>query len=61
MSLIDIDECLEEKPCDINADCVNVDGSFGCLCRTGYSGIGSSCTGKLIGYVCGQSIVIHID
>ena len=41
----DIDECLEGSSCDVNADCVNVEGSFGCLCRVGYSRDGTSCRG----------------
>ena len=44
----DINEC--EVPggvvlCDENADCDDTDGSYVCLCRTGYSGSGLNCSG----------------
>ena len=47
---IDIDECaLGTDTCDEeNADCMDIDGSFSCLCHTGYSGDGFSCTSKFI-------------
>lgn len=45
----DIDECsLDQDNCDINADCFDIDGGFGCNCRMGYSGTGKECTGKLV-------------
>ena len=44
---IDIDEC-EEYPCDSNANCTNIDGSFLCTCHIGYTGNGLSCEGKEI-------------
>ena len=31
--------------CDDNADCVDTEGSYECVCRAGYTGIGSNCTG----------------
>ena len=43
----DINEC--ETPgdfCDINADCINMAGSYDCVCKAGYSGDGSSCQSK---------------
>jgi hypothetical protein len=45
MCFTDIDECAA-TPCDVNAACVNTDGSFTCTCNTGYSGDGFSCAGK---------------
>lgn len=42
----DIDECNEETPCDLNAVCVNFDGSFNCSCMEGYTGNGTLCDGK---------------
>ena len=43
----DIDECTRGTDnCDVNADCVNTDGSFLCVCRAGYEGTGQTCTGK---------------
>ena len=42
----DIDECSQGSPCDSNATCVNNAGSFTCTCNSGYSGNGTTCTGK---------------
>ena len=44
---IDIDECVS-TPCDKNAACDNTDGSFICTCKTGYSGDGFACEGRII-------------
>ena len=42
----DIDECAEGLDnCDTNADCVNTDGSFLCICWEGYEGDGRTCRG----------------
>ena len=49
---LDVDECLMEAPedlahnCHSNANCINTDGSFMCLCSNGYSGDGRNCTSK---------------
>ena len=43
----DIDECAS-TPCDKNAACANTDGSFICTCKTGYSGDGFACEGRII-------------
>ena len=43
----DINECTSEMDdCDVNADCVNLPGSYLCTCRDGFTGDGSTCTGK---------------
>ena len=49
----DIDECVKNLDnCDINAQCKNTDGSFVCMCNTGYSGNGLTCiAGKIIVFV----------
>ena len=40
----DIDECqMGLDNCDANADCMDTDGSFTCLCHHGYSGDGTNC------------------
>ena len=39
----DIDECLS-NPCDANATCVNINGSFVCTCDDHFSGDGMNCT-----------------
>jgi len=45
MSTEDVDECNASVPvCDINAECINIIGSFICACKTGFSGDGFSCS-----------------
>ncbi|XP_028412675.1 uncharacterized protein LOC114535596 [Dendronephthya gigantea] len=39
----DINEC-QTNPCDINANCTHVDGSYECTCHEGYEGNGINCT-----------------
>ena len=39
---LDIDEC-GSSPCDVNAACQNIPGSFMCTCNTGYAGDGFTC------------------
>ena len=43
----DINECDDgTASCDVNAQCINTDGSYNCSCSSGYSGDGmTSCTG----------------
>ena len=41
---LDINEC-EMSPCHQNANCKDVDGSYECTCKTGYSGDGKQCEG----------------
>ena len=46
----DLNECsLSTDDCDVNADCVNTNGSFSCHCKKGYSGSGrtGNCQGKI--------------
>ena len=43
----DANECDEgSASCDLNADCVNTQGSYTCTCKVGYSGDGIYCTSK---------------
>lgn len=44
----DIDECTESNRCQQN--CTNFDGSFKCVCTTGYTleNDGISCKGKIL-------------
>lgn len=44
---VDIDECAAgEFVCDVNANCSNTDGSYNCICKRGFTGNGTSCTGR---------------
>ena len=42
----DVNECMLTSLCDLNAICVNFDGSYFCRCNDGYSGNGHQCVGK---------------
>ena len=45
--LTDIDECtIGSHNCHSNARCDNNIGGFLCTCNDGYSGSGTTCTGK---------------
>ena len=46
MYISDIDECVEQSPCDENAQCANTIGTFTCACNEGYSGDGMTCSGQ---------------
>ncbi|CAH3197854.1 unnamed protein product, partial [Porites evermanni] len=42
--LLDVDECKESLPkCHFDADCTNTEGSYSCLCKSGYFGDGFTC------------------
>ena len=44
---LDFDECAAKfDNCDPNAYCNNTVGSFNCTCNSGYTGNGTTCTGK---------------
>ena len=44
---IDVDECESDTDnCDMNANCINTNGSFMCACNIGWSGDGVVCKGK---------------
>ena len=43
---VDIDECAEQSPCDPSATCTNTPGSYSCSCDEGYTGNGTTCSGK---------------
>ena len=45
----DVDECNSTIPvCDANAECANTIGSHSCSCKTGFTGNGKKCVGKLV-------------
>ena len=42
----DISECERQlDDCDPNATCINTFGSYDCMCNTGFTGDGFTCTG----------------
>ena len=43
----DINEC-DSTPCDVNAMCQDTNGSFVCVCNSGFSGNGFNCSSKLV-------------
>jgi hypothetical protein len=48
-SVLDIDECVERfnnPPCTDLALCTDLEGSFRCGCREGYTGNGTICNGE---------------
>ena len=48
-SFLDINECeMVISPCDGNATCTDTEGSFLCVCNSGYSGNGSSCASTYV-------------
>ena len=50
----DVDECsLGTHDCDNNAQCMDTLEGFVCTCNPGYTGDGSSCTGK-------NGLIIHV-
>ena len=47
--LLDADECnASVRICDENAICQNTLGSFFCTCKSGFSGNGFTCVGRLL-------------
>ena len=43
-----VDECaLEIDNCHAEADCIDTDNGFQCVCRSGYIGDGVNCRGEL--------------
>ena len=56
---LDIDECaVEIHNCDAKSDCTNINGSFTCTCKTGYSGNGTSCHGKYVTQHIDRKVVV---
>ena len=40
----DKNECVDGSTCGQNAECVNTEGSYMCVCEYGYNGDGQDCT-----------------
>ena len=47
-SFLDVNECLEENSCDVNATCINKIGTYDCQCNVGFSGDGFNCSSKWV-------------
>lgn len=47
-SILDVDECKNsyKNSCHEKAECINIPGSYTCLCKTGYQGDGFDCVGR---------------
>ncbi len=45
---IDLDECIYSMPCHNNGSCTNTEGSYECVCNSGYNGNGFNCSGNFI-------------
>ena len=60
--LVDINECNGSVAvCDINADCIDLNGTFECTCQQGFSGDGVNCSGKILyQFRCTSTIVIVV-
>ena len=44
--LLDIDECINgQSMCSDNATCTNTEGSYTCMCESGFAGDGYNCSG----------------
>ena len=42
---VDIKECQGVNDCNSTADCIELIGSYNCICRIGFQGDGRSCEG----------------
>lgn len=45
-AVADINECDQKSTCDGNAVCKNMQGSYTCKCKEGFSGDGKTCIGN---------------
>ena len=61
LTLLDIDECSNgSHDCDVNANFSNINGSYSCTCKEGYTGKGESCQGKIrLDFKKGRITVYH--
>ena len=45
---LDIINCVDDHGCDDNATCTDENGSYVCVCDSGFTGDGFNCTGEII-------------
>ena len=45
---LDIINCVDDHGCDDNATCTDENGSYICVCDSGFTGDGFNCTGEII-------------
>ena len=45
---VDIINCVDDHGCDDNATCTDENGSYICVCDSGFTGDGFNCTGEII-------------
>ena len=43
-----MDECEDSSACTGPSECVNIEGSFQCVCDLGYTNEGTQCLGGLL-------------
>ena len=49
---LDVDECTDGTfTCDEHANCHNIEGSYKCQCKEGYSGTGQQCDGNILSFI----------
>lgn len=48
----DIDECAGKNDCSRDARCMNVPGTYQCVCKKGFRGDGKRCTGVVKNRAC---------
>ena len=62
----DVDECTSQThDCPANGVCTNVEGSFQCECRSGFTGDGKTCDGrsrdKIVAYLLSLCLFLNLN